>query len=84
MHFNQEPMIDWTPEMPSRGKQRGHGGTREGAGRPRIFDDKIRVGLDIERDDFDALQEIAEAKGESTPAVIRKAIRSYLNRQRRS
>jgi hypothetical protein len=59
------------------------GGARPGAGRPPIFEDKVRVAFDMERDDYEALREIAERWDESVPAVIRRALGTLLKRHRK-
>jgi predicted transcriptional regulator len=48
-----------------------------------LFEDKVRVSLDLERRDYEALQQIAARWDESVPAVIRRALRTLLKRHRR-
>jgi predicted transcriptional regulator len=48
-----------------------------------IFDDKVRVGLDLERRDLEDLEKIAERWDMSVPAVIRRALEQFLKRHRR-
>lgn len=58
----------------------GRGGARPGAGRKRLVEEPERVAIDIERSDLDTLREVAEARGTSVAALIRKAISQYLTR----
>ena len=68
----------------SAGKRgKGWGGARSGAGRPPMFKDKVKIAFDMEREDYDALVEIAERWDESVPAVIRRALSTLLKRHRR-
>ena len=41
--------------MTARRKKASHGGRRPGAGRPRVLEDKVRIAVDIERADVEAL-----------------------------
>ncbi len=66
-----------------RGRGRGRGGARPGAGRPPLFEDKVRVAFDMERKDYEDLEKIAERWDESIPAVIRRALQTLLRRHRR-
>lgn len=60
------------------------GGARPGAGRKRIVKDPVRMGVDFERADMDALRELAEQRQVSIVSLIRKAVSQYLRRQGRS
>ena len=69
--------------MAARKRQKGWGGARLGAGRPSMFQDKVRVAVDMEREDFEQLEKIAERWDESVPGVIRRALQTLLKRHRR-
>ena len=47
-----------------------------------MFRDKTRVAVDMERDDYEALQEISERWGESVPALIRSVLGKFIKRHR--
>ena len=65
-------------------KKRGsHGGPRPGSGRPRVLEDRVSYRVNVERKDLDALNKLAAAKGESTMALVRRAIRQLLRRHGR-
>ena len=83
MNFFHEAVLSFTPKMTPRRKRKTQGGRRPGAGRPRLFKHKVRVGLDMEQDDYEALREISDEKGRSVPDLIRSAIRTLLKRHRR-
>jgi hypothetical protein len=83
MIFFQNTVLSFNPEVASRSKRRTQGGRRPGAGRPRLFEHKVRVGVDMEQEDFEALCEISETKGRSVPDLIRSAIKTLLKRHRR-
>ncbi len=67
----------------ARERRTGRGGARPGAGRPPLFEDKVRVAFDMERKDYEDLEKIAERWDESIPAVIRRALQTLLKRHRR-
>ena len=69
--------------MASRKRSTGWGGSRAGAGRPPMFEDKVRVAFDMEREDHDDLVKIADRWDQSVPAVIRRALQTLLKRHRR-
>ena len=48
-----------------------------------MFKDKVRVAVDMEREDYEALKGIAERWDQSVPAVIRRALTALLKRHRR-
>jgi len=56
----------------------GRGGRRKGAGRRRIVKDPVRLSVDYERPDFEALVAIADERGTSIASIIREAVRAYL------
>jgi hypothetical protein len=61
-------------------RKSGRGGTRPGAGRPRVLEDSVSYRVNVERKDLDALDELAAAKDVSTMALVRRAIRQLLRR----
>ena len=79
----QESMVPCAPEMAVRGRRKGHGGARKGAGRPALFVDKARMVVDMERADYDALRALADAKGVSAPELVRSLLRRHLKTRRR-
>jgi len=64
-------------------KKSGRGGARPGAGRKRIVQDPVRLAIDHERADVEALEEIAEHRGVSVASLIRKAVQVYVKRHGR-
>ena len=52
------------------------------AGRRRIVKDPVRLSVDYERDDFDALETIATARQTSVASIVRQAVRDYIVRTR--
>ena len=52
------------------------------AGRRRIVKDPVRLSVDYERDDFDALEAIATEKQTSVASIVRQAVRDYIVRTR--
>ncbi len=69
--------------MATRKRSTGRGGARPGAGRPAQFKDKVKVSFDMERKDYEDLQEIAHRWDQSVTAVIRRALQTLLKRHRR-
>ena len=69
--------------MASRKRSTGWGGARRGAGRPAEFEDKVKVSFDMERKEYEDLQEIAHRWDQSVTAVIRRALQTLLKRHRR-
>ena len=69
--------------MATRKRSTGWGGARRGAGRPAEFEDKVKVSFDMEREDFEQLEKIAERWDESVAAVIRRTLQTLLKRHRR-
>ena len=65
-------------------KKASWGGPREGAGRPQVLDDPVDRWIRLERPDAEAAEELARKRGISFAALIRRALRMYLNRQKRS
>ena len=64
----------------SKGKR---GGARPGAGRPPVVHDPVRFTLDLERPDFEALEEIADQRGRSIASLVREAVGAFLKRRKR-
>ncbi len=58
------------------------GGRRTGAGRPAELVDPVRRWVLIERSDLEAALRLARKRGFSFSAIVRKALRSYLRRQK--
>ncbi len=65
-------------------KRKGPGGFRPGAGRKRIVANPERIAVDLEKPDLDALRALAEDRGTSVAALIRRAVAAYLKRTKRS
>ena len=65
-------------------KRQGAGGARPGAGRKRIVANPERIAVDLEKPDLDALRALAEQRGTSVAALIRRAVASYLNRAKKN
>ncbi len=60
------------------------GGTRPGAGRPRIHHGKShRRSVDFDEAEDRLLREIADERGVSVARVVREAVTAYLKRQKR-
>ena len=59
------------------------GGARPGAGRKRIVLDPVRLSIDHERPDVEALEAIAEAQEVSVAHLVRKAVQAFVKRHRR-
>jgi len=83
-------MLEFSEELAYRGvlmairkKRSGPGGARPGAGRKPILRDRVRVTFDLEREDVDALREVAGKDRASVSSVIRDAVRAFLNRRKR-
>lgn len=57
-------------------KKKGWGGTRRGAGRPRIVEYPVVRSFEIERSQYDKLVQYAEMKGMSVSQVVRNLIAS--------
>jgi len=64
----------------ARKKPSGLGGWRPGAGRKRIVQDPVRLSIDHERPDVEALEEIAEEQGVSVAHLVRKAVQAFVKR----
>ena len=68
--------------MGVRKSKRQHGGKRPGAGRPPSLEDPVRFILSLERTDIEALEEIAEERGQSIASLVRQAVATFLKRRR--
>ena len=53
---------------------------RPGAGRKRIVQDPVRLSIDHERPDVEALEAIAQAKGVSVASLVRRAVQTFVKR----
>jgi hypothetical protein len=53
---------------------------RTGAGRRRIVQKPERIAVDLEKPDLDALRALAESRGTSVAALVRRAVTQYLRR----
>ena len=54
-----------------------------GSGRPRMVQDPVRLAIDHEREDTEALRELAEDRDTSVAELVRAAVRAYVKRQQR-
>ena len=68
--------------MARRKSKSGPGGARPGAGRKRIYKDLIYSTIGFERATFEKLVRAAKKRGESVAAIVRRAVDSYLRRQK--
>ncbi len=69
--------------MTARKRSKVHGGVRSGAGRKGFIKDAYRLSVNFPGTDFDALEQLAEERGASIAAVVREAVRAYLEKNRR-
>ena len=67
----------------AKGGKTTWGGRREGAGRPRVLKEPVDRWVRLEREDAEAAEELAKRRGISLSELIRRALRSYLGRQKR-
>ena len=58
----------------------GRGGPRPGSGRPPILEDPVSYRVNLERDDYDALRQMAEETSTSAMKIARNAIHQVLTR----
>ena len=68
--------------MARRKSKSGPGGARPGAGRKRIYEDLIYRTIGFERATFEKLLRAAKKRGESVAAIARRAVDTYLRRQK--
>lgn len=69
--------------MSERGRRKstnGRGGARPRAGRPREVQDPVRLAVDFERVDAEALADLARKRRESVAALLRRIVHGYLKR----
>ena len=59
------------------------GGLRKGAGRPAVLKDPVDCWIRLERRDAEAAKKLADSKQLSLSEVMRRALSSYLKRQKR-
>ena len=67
-------------DVAARKKASGLGGWRPGAGRKRIVQDPVRLSIDHERPDVEALEAIAREQGVSVAHLVRKAVQAFVKR----
>ena len=67
----------------TRRRRGSWGGSRPGAGRPQVVQDPVRLSIDHEREDAEALRQLAENRGTSVAELVRAAVRAYVKRHRR-
>ena len=67
-------------DVAARKKASGLGGWRPGAGRKRIVQDPVRLSIDHERPDVEALEAIAEEQRVSVAHLVRKAVQAFVKR----
>ena len=65
-------------------RKKGWGGRREGSGRPALFGDPVERRLLLERSEAEAAEDFARKRGISLSELIRRALRTYIKRQKRS
>ena len=70
----------YVSDVTVRKKASGLGGWRPGAGRKRIVQDPVRLSIDHERPDVDALEAMAEEQGVSVAHLVRKAVTAFVKR----
>ena len=63
-------------------RKTGWGGTRPGAGRPRLHGKSHRRSVDFDEAEDRILCEIAAERGVSVAQVVREAVTAYLKRQK--
>ena len=68
--------------MAGRKSKSGPGGARPGAGRKRIYEDLVYRTIGFEKATFEKLVRAAKKRGESVAAIVRRAVDTYLRRQK--
>ena len=68
--------------MARRKSNSGPGGARPGAGRKQIYEDLVYRTIGFERATFEKLVRAAKKRGESVAAIVRRAVDTYLRRQK--
>ena len=71
-------MLDQMPRRKTKGTL---GGWRPGSGMKPIFRDRVPRSISLEKTEDDALQAIADRRGDSVAEVIREAVQAYLKRR---
>ncbi len=66
----------------ARRKSKTRGGARPGAGQKRIYEDLVYRTIGFERASFEKLVRAAKKRGESVAAIVRRAVDTYLRRQK--
>ena len=61
-------------------KRKGWGGKRAGSGRKKVVDDPVRLAIDLERKDGEALKNIASSKGMSLAEFVRATLKARITR----
>ena len=64
-------------------KKGAWGGRRKGAGRPAVLKKPVERWVRLERKDAEAAEKLAKEKRISFSELVRRALRSYVKRQRR-
>lgn len=72
--MRKKQTFDLTTQRP-----KPRGGRRDGAGRPKIMQDSIRILVGLDRADHKRMQAAAGATGQTIQETYRTAIRSWLN-----
>lgn len=77
---NSIDLSNAVPDNPdvAAGKRSGWGGSRPGAGRPRVVQEPERITVDFEKRDMEALRKLAESRGTSVADLIRRAMSRFL------
>ena len=70
-------------DMPTRKTKGQRGGKRPGAGRPPTLKDPVRFIMTIESAEIEALEKIAEERGQTIASLVRSAVTAYLRRRRK-
>ena len=69
--------------MVARRRKHSWGGARLGSGRKPFLSDRRRVAVDLDGEDFERLEALAEERNVPIAAVMRDALKEYLKRFRR-
>ena len=55
---------------------------RTGPGRPRLLEDPVQSWIQMEREDAEAAESLAEKQGISFAEFVRRALKAYIRRSR--